>query len=307
MKWLSIPVLGILLTFSFCCCCWKICCLPNYISFVGNMSFLCVCFKNFLWLWCSSFSLQWTYGLDLFLFSQLIADFVASWILWFLSFNHYKKCSALFSWTVPSLSFSFLCLKIILFLILSSISLITLLHIYVFVMRSELESDLSSSSLIFSLAISNPLKLMTTLLLLFLNFISFWICSLFLHDILYVCYIFNFLFYISNHFKHIYNAFMTDLLSEVTGNPILLYVLSVDFLSWGLFPNIFCNLGELIFSVALLTGTLCGLSWGYDSIEFCVWFMTVWHQGLESHFYVSISSQIFLDHIHSINPSLKPK
>lgn len=37
-----------LLTFGFCCCCWKVCCLSNHISFVRNMSFLCGGFKNFL-------------------------------------------------------------------------------------------------------------------------------------------------------------------------------------------------------------------------------------------------------------------
>lgn len=34
--------------------------------------------------------------------------------------------------------------------------------------------------------------------------------------------------------------------------------------------------------------------------EFCVWFLIVWQHGLESHFYVNILSQIFLDHIDSI-------
>lgn len=41
--------------------------------------------------------------------------------------------------------------------------------------------------------------------------------------------------------------------------------------------------------------------------EFCVWFLIVWQHGLESHFYVNILSQIFLDHIYSIKSNLKHK
>lgn len=62
----------------------------------------------------------------------------------------------------------------------------------------------------FLLAISNPLKLMTIV-------ITSGICVSFsnLYCLFYIYYVLNSLLYVSNHFKHTYISYTTDLLSEV--------------------------------------------------------------------------------------------
>ena len=86
-------------------------------------------------------------------------------------------------------------------------------------MCSEWESYLSSSILIFSLAISNSLKLMTIIS----NsgiFVSFPNLFFSFYMVLYLVYwVFNSLLYVSNHFKHTYSPWWASQGALMVKNP----------------------------------------------------------------------------------------